>query len=184
VLRAARWKYSTQKLRKNRHLGTIPQFCRTISSQLHVSTIGKNLLSSDTSSTCPHRMVNFGPQAAEIISLVWGTPANFNRFCFLAALLHDTVVEGVSQTLRRWTEGATCIRQGGHHVGHWPTFPVLKLSHKHTQQRICSKFSLKMLQYLRCLATVPYDLSVITIPVSNCRLFSAINISEGSVATH
>jgi len=25
-------------------------------------------------------MVNFGPQAAEIVSLVWGTPANFNRF--------------------------------------------------------------------------------------------------------
>ena len=30
---------------KNRHLGTIPQICRAISSQLrHVSTIGKNLL--------------------------------------------------------------------------------------------------------------------------------------------
>jgi len=24
--------------------------------------------------------------------------------------------------MRRWTEGATYIRQGGHHVGHWPTF--------------------------------------------------------------
>jgi len=32
-------------------------------------------------------MVNFGPQAAEIVSLVWGTPANFNRFRVLAALL-------------------------------------------------------------------------------------------------
>ena len=30
----------------------------------------------------------------------------------------------VSQTLRRWTEGATYIRQGGHHVGHWSTFLV------------------------------------------------------------
>ena len=30
-------------------------------------------------------------------------------------------VAGVSQSLRHWTEGATCIRQGGHHVGHWPT---------------------------------------------------------------
>jgi len=29
---------------------------------------------------------------------------------------------GVSQTLRCWTEGATYIWQGGHHVGHWPTF--------------------------------------------------------------
>jgi len=42
----------------------------------------------------------------------------------LAALLHGTLVVGVSQTLRRWTEGATYIRQGGHHVGHWPTFLV------------------------------------------------------------
>jgi len=40
----------------------------------------------------------------------------------LAALLHGTRVVGVSQTLRRWAEGATYIRQGGHHVGHWPTF--------------------------------------------------------------
>jgi len=45
-------------------------------------------------------MVNFGPLAAEIVSLVWGTPANFNGFCVLAALLHGTLVVSVSQTLR------------------------------------------------------------------------------------
>ena len=83
-------------------MGTVPQVCRAISSQLrHVSTIGKNLLSSRMSSTCPHNMVNFGPLAAEIVSLVWGTPANFNGFHVLAALLHDTLVVGASQTLRR-----------------------------------------------------------------------------------
>jgi len=38
----------------------------------------KNLLSSNISSTCPHNMVNFGPLAAEIVLLVWGTPGNFN----------------------------------------------------------------------------------------------------------
>jgi len=43
-------------------------------------------------------MVNFGPLAAEIVSLVWGTPGNFNRFLVLAALLHGTLVVGVSQT--------------------------------------------------------------------------------------
>jgi len=32
------------------------------------------------------------------------------------------LVVGVSQTLRRWTEGATYVRHGDHHVGHWPTF--------------------------------------------------------------
>jgi len=45
-------------------------------------------------------MVNFGPVAAEIVSLVWGTTANFNGFRILAALLHGTIVVDVSQTLR------------------------------------------------------------------------------------
>jgi len=38
--------------------------------------------------TCPYNMVNLDPLAAEICSLVWGTPANFNGFRVLAALLH------------------------------------------------------------------------------------------------
>jgi len=46
-------------------------------------------------------MVNFGLPAAEVVSLIWGTPANFNAFRVLAALLHDTLVLGASQTLRR-----------------------------------------------------------------------------------
>ena len=109
---------------KNRHLRTITQLCRAISSQLrHLSTIGK-MLNSNISPTCLHNMANFGPLAAEIGSGVWGIPANFNGFRVLAALLHDTLVVGISQTLRRWTEGATCIRHGGYHVGHWPTFLV------------------------------------------------------------
>jgi len=82
----------------------------------------KQMLNSSTSSTCPDNMVNFGLLTAEICWRVLDTPANFNGFRVLAALLHGTVVVGASQTLRRWTEGATCIRQGGHHVGHWPTF--------------------------------------------------------------
>jgi len=112
-----------KKVAKNRHLGTIPQLCRAISSQLsHMLTIGKNLLSSNISPTCPHNMVNFDPLAAEIDPAVWGTLANFNRFCVLAALLHGILVVGVSQTLWRWAEGATCVWQGDHHVEHWPTF--------------------------------------------------------------
>jgi len=42
-------------------------------------------------------MVNFGPLAAEILSLVWGTPGTFNGFRVLTALLHGTLVVGVSQ---------------------------------------------------------------------------------------
>jgi len=82
----------------------------------------KNLLSSNMSSRCPHNMVNFGPLVAEIGLGVWGTPTNFNGFRILAALLHGTPSVGISQTLRHWTEGATYIRQGDHHIGYWPTF--------------------------------------------------------------
>jgi len=46
-------------------------------------------------------MVNFSPLAAEIGLPVWGTPANFNGFRVLAALLRGSRVVGVSQTLRR-----------------------------------------------------------------------------------
>ena len=82
-----------------RHLRTIAQFCRSISSQVrHISKIGKNLLSSNMPSRCSHNMVNFGPLAAEICWRVWGTPANFNGFRVLAVLLHGTLVVGVSQT--------------------------------------------------------------------------------------
>jgi len=54
----------------------------------------KNLLNTDTSSTCPYDMVNFGLLTAEIRWRVWGTPASFNGFRVLAALLHGTVVVG------------------------------------------------------------------------------------------
>jgi len=46
-------------------------------------------------------MVNFGLLAAETGPVVQGSPANFNEFRVLAALLRSTLVVGVSQTLRR-----------------------------------------------------------------------------------
>jgi len=80
-------------------IGTIAQLCRAISPQLrHVSTIGKKFVKQQYLLYVAHNMVNFGPLAVEIVSLVWGTPANFNRFRVLAALLHGTLVVGVSQT--------------------------------------------------------------------------------------
>ena len=101
MLHMTRWKCMNPKNRqKIRHLSTIGQLCRAISSQLrHVSTIRKkNLLSSNISSTCPHNMANIDPLTAEIGSVVWGTRANFNRFRILAALLHGTLAVSVSQT--------------------------------------------------------------------------------------
>jgi len=88
---------------KNRHFGTIAQLCRATSSELtHViDNQKKNLLNSNTSSTRPDNMVNFGLLTAEMCWRVWGTLANFDGFRVLAALLHGTQVVGVSQTLRR-----------------------------------------------------------------------------------
>jgi len=96
----------------------------------------KNLLNSNVAPTCSHNMVNFCPLAADICWRVWGTAANFNRFRVLEALLHSTLVGNVSQTSRRSTEGATYIRQGGHHVAHWPTFLVVSMS------RSCTVFGI------------------------------------------
>ena len=46
---------------------------------------------------CAHNMVNFGPLSAKIGSGVWGTPANFNGFYVLAALLHGNQVVSVAK---------------------------------------------------------------------------------------
>jgi len=73
----------------------------------------KKLLNSNTSSTCPDNMVNFGLLTAEICWTVWGTPANFNKFRVLAALLHGTMTVSVSQT--------AALNRGRHlHSAGWP----------------------------------------------------------------
>jgi len=112
-----------KKSPKSHHLRTIVQFCQAISPQLrHVSTIRKKL---DKQQYLLHMSPQYGelrPTNGWDRSGSLGHRANFNGFRVLAALLHRTLVVGVSQTLSRWTEGATYIRQGDHHVGHWPRF--------------------------------------------------------------
>jgi len=55
-----------------------------------------------------------------------GHPCKFQlvSHSHLGSVTARHLVVGVSQTLRRWTEDATYIRQGNHHVGHWSTFLV------------------------------------------------------------
>ena len=87
---------------KNHRLRNITQLCWAISSQLrHLSTIRKKLVKQQYLLQMSHSMVNFGPLAADIGPVVWGTPANSNRFRVFAALLHGTPVMGASQTLQR-----------------------------------------------------------------------------------
>jgi len=111
---------------KNRHLGTVPQLYRAISWQLrHVSTIGKKIVKQQY---LIHMSLHYGelrPTSGWDRFGSLGHPSYFQRLPHLGSVTARHVVVGVSQTLRRWTEDATCVRQGDHHVGHWPTFLVI-----------------------------------------------------------
>jgi len=160
---------------KNRHLGTIAQLCRAMSSQLrHVSTIGKKLVKHQY---LLHMTLQYGelrPTSGWDLFVSLGCPSKFQRVSRLSYVTASTSLNGnqqnfawclavscaatlyisggcypvpefcevqnsvcvlqvlrspvgtqavsASQTLRRWAHGATYIRQGDHHVGHWPTF--------------------------------------------------------------
>jgi len=118
-----------RKVAKNRHLGTIAQLCRPISSELrHVSTIGKKLVKQQY-------VLQMFPQYGErrptsswdrFVSLGHSTTFQLVSRLGTVTARHVVGLLGVSQTLRRWIEGATYVRQGDHHVGHWPTFLVCK----------------------------------------------------------
>jgi len=59
----------------------------------------KKLLNSNTSPTCPHNMVHFGPLMAGLGWRVWGTPANFSVFHVLPSLLQRHRSLEANQTL-------------------------------------------------------------------------------------
>jgi len=111
-----------QKIAKNlpyaRHLTTLSGYI--FSTKTYIDNRKKNLLNSSISCRRPHSMANLGLVTAEIGSVVWGTPANFNRFSILSALLHGTLVVDDSQIVML-NRVAAYIQHGGHHVGHWPT---------------------------------------------------------------
>jgi len=99
VLHTARWKYRTQKIAKNSpswyHRASFSGYIFT--TKAHIDN-QKKIAKQQYLLQLSRNMVNFGPLAAEIGSVVWGTPANFNGFRVLAALLHGTPVVGVSHT--------------------------------------------------------------------------------------
>jgi len=126
LLHVALWKHRTQKshqkLPSGHHRTTLSGYI--FATKAHIDNQNKLVKQQYLLHVSPQYGV-LGPLAAEIGLPVWGTPANFDSFRVLAALLHGSEVVSVSQTLRRWTEGATYVWQGGHLVGHWPTFLVL-----------------------------------------------------------
>ena len=116
LLHAARWKHRTQK---SRHKSP------SISSQLrHISTIGKKLVKQQY---VLHMCQQYGdrrPTSGWDRLTSFGYPCKFQLVSRLGSVTARHLVVGVSQSLQRWTEGATYIWQGDHHVGHWPTFLV------------------------------------------------------------
>jgi len=97
---------------KNRHLRTIAQYCRAISSQLrHILTIGKKLVMQQY---LPHMSLQYGelpPTSGWDRFVSLGHLNKFQRVSRLGSVTAQPDC-GVEQS----------IRQGGHHVGHWPTF--------------------------------------------------------------
>jgi len=108
---------------KNCHLRTIAQLCRAISSQLrHASTIGKKLVKQQY---LPHMSLQYGELSPtsgwdRFVSL--GHPSKFQRVSSLGSVTANHSTSGCHPNCG--VEHATCIRLGGHHVGHWPTFLV------------------------------------------------------------
>jgi len=114
-----------KKVAKNRHLRTIAQLCRAISSQLrHVSTIGKKHVKQQYVLQVSTQYGELWPTSGWDRFVTLGHPTTFQLVSRLRSVTARHVVVGVSHTLRRWIEGATYVRQGDHHDGHWPTFLV------------------------------------------------------------
>jgi len=82
---------------KNRHLGTIPQLCRAMSSQLrHVSTIGKKIVKQQYLSTCAHNVGELRPTSGWDRFGSLGHPSYFELLPRLGSVTARHVVVGAS----------------------------------------------------------------------------------------
>ena len=126
LLQAARYKYRTQKSRQKSPSGhhRTTSLGYIFANKAHIDN-RKKLVKQQY---LVHMSLQYGEHRPTIgwdpfVSL--GHPCKFQRVSRLGTVTARHLVVGVSQTLRRWTEGATYVRQGDHHVGHWPIFLVL-----------------------------------------------------------
>jgi len=87
-----------------------------------VSTIGKNLLNTDTSSTCPHNMVNFGLLTAEICWQVCGHPCKFQRVSHLGTVTARHSSSGRQPNFAAFNRGRHLYSAGRPSRWHGPTF--------------------------------------------------------------
>ena len=86
-----------KKMSKIRHLGTIAQLCRAVFATKACIDNPKKLVKQQC---LPHMCSQYGElRPTSRCWRDWATPATFNGFRVLAALLHGTQVVGVSQSL-------------------------------------------------------------------------------------
>jgi len=83
VWHAARWKYRTQKSPFWHHRTTLSGCI--FAAETCIDNRKKNLLNTDTSSTCPHNMVNFGLLTAEMLASL-GHPCKFQQLSRLGSV--------------------------------------------------------------------------------------------------
>jgi len=108
VLHAARWKYRMLKSRQKLPSGHHRTICQAISSQLrHVSTIGKKLVKQQYLLHMSSQYGKLWPTNGWDRFTSLGYPCKFQLVSRLDSVTARHLVVGVSQTLRRWTEGAT-----------------------------------------------------------------------------
>jgi len=125
VLHVARWKYRMQKWHKKLPSGHHPA---TLSGYIFAT---KACIDNRKKLVKQQYLFHMCPLYGELRPTSgWdrfrslGHPSYFQRLPRLGCITARHVVVGVSQTLWRWTEGATYVRQGDHHVEHWLTFLV------------------------------------------------------------
>ena len=134
MLHAARWKCRTQKSPSGHHRITLSGYIFT--TKAHIDNRKKVVKQ--------RYVLHMSPQYGELRPTNgWDPsgslrhPCKFQQVSRLGSITAGHLVVGVSQTLQHWTEGATYVRQGDHHVGHWPTFLVLILFFFQYYLRVC-----------------------------------------------
>ena len=112
-----------KKSPKRCHLGTIAQLRWAISSQLrHISSIRKRLVKQQCPPRTSSQYDKLRRTSGGDLLASFGHPSKFQRVSHLGSITAWHSSSGRQPNFAALNRGPTYIQQGGHHVGHWPTF--------------------------------------------------------------
>jgi len=142
LLQVARWKHRTQKSRQKspsgHHRTTLSGYI--FATEAYIDNRKKLVKQQYVLHMCP-QYGECRPNSGWDRLTSLGYPCKFQLVSRLGSVTARHLLVGVSQILQRWTESATYIRQGDHHVGHWPTYLVellfLSLTVEVLQGKMC-----------------------------------------------